>query len=67
MSNQPAAPVDLQGIELGLGSASGEVEGVLAALRRLSEQVSIPVVQECLRATCSEIAFLTSTEARSDR
>ena len=38
------------------------VEAVLGTLRGLIQQVSIPVVQECLKATCSEIAFLTATE-----
>jgi hypothetical protein len=36
---------------------------VLESLRRLIAQAASPVVQECLRAACCEIAYLTCTEA----
>jgi len=39
-------------------------EEVLDTLRVLIQQVSSPVVQECLRAARCEIAFLTSTEGK---
>lgn len=39
-----------------------EVEDVLTILRSVTQRAASPVVRECLREACAEIAFLTSSE-----
>lgn len=43
-----------------------EREEILTVLRTLMERASSPVIRECLREACADIAYLTSTGDEAD-